>query len=137
MYKSVIALALTAFLYQGNAFAYDLDFFGVTTLATVSVGPNLKRYSIKVKNCANNLAQLKLSIAQTGVEIHGLGINYTDGYKDDYGISSTFAAGYESAWIDVDNLKSAGHCVSQVYVNANTVPGATKNAIVTIYGNAK
>ncbi len=105
-----------------------------TTLARFSVGPDLKRYTVRVRDCADAISSIMLTITDAGLRVEGAGATYADGSKESHSLSYTFPAGYESPWISLDSFKEEGKCVKTVYVDAQSVDPQIKSK-VKVLGN--
>jgi hypothetical protein len=103
-----------------------------TTLARLSVGHDLKRYSVRVRNCGEAISSVQLSVTEAGLSVQGAGATYTDGSTESYSFSHTFPAGYDSPWISIESFKEEGRCVRAVYVDAQSVDPQIKSRVVVL-----
>lgn len=134
-------LSLGAYAAHAQDYGYEYDYEDYSSesepavqLANLSVGPAMRRYSVRVRNCAETVSSIMLRIREAGLQINGAGVTFTDGTSDGFSISYTFPANYDSSWISIDSFKEAGKCINAVYVNAqSTDPG--RNSRVTVFGN--
>jgi len=132
-----LALALGAFSAKADVYSYDYGYEinAVTTLASLSVGATPQRYSVRVRNCADSIASVMLRVADAGLKVSSAGVVYSDGSKEQYSISYTFPAGYDSPWISIDSFKEAGKCVKSVFVDAQSTDPQIKSR-VKVFGNS-
>jgi hypothetical protein len=129
-FKSVIALALM--LSGAVAQAQSFEIFGVRSIGVVRIGPNSARHSVAVRNCANDLTHVKLLIRESGVEVEGAGVTYTDGSVDEYSFYKSYPEGYESSWLSLDAFRSPTRCINSVFVQAHSTGNMAR---VEIMGN--
>lgn len=139
LFLSAFALVVGSFQAQSETIRSEdhfmEDIFAVQTLANLSIdGQQIRRYAVRVRNCAANLAQIMLTVENSGVKVSGGGIQYTDGSNESYSITYTFPAGYQSSWIDVDSFRREGKCVASVFVNAQSTDTNVR-ARVKVYGS--
>ena len=114
--------------------AQDTEYPLATTLASFSVGPDLRRYSVRVRNCADAISSIMLSVTEAGLRVEGAGATYGDGTTESYSVGYTFPAGYDSGWISIESFKEEGKCVKTVYVDAQSVDPRI-NSRVRVLGN--
>ena len=130
-----VILAFASVTVQADAYvAQHTEYPLATTLASFSVGPDLKRYSVRVRNCAEAISSIMLSVTEAGLQVEGAGATYADGSTESYSLSYNFPAGYESPWISIDSFKEEGRCVKSVYVDAQSVDPRIKSR-VKVLGN--
>lgn len=128
-------LAFASVTVSADAYvAQDTEYPLATTLASFSIGPDLKRYSVRVRNCADAISSIMLSVTEAGVRVEGAGATYRDGTTESYSVNYTFPAGYDSPWISIDSFKEEGKCVKTVYVDAQSVDPRIKSR-VKVLGN--
>ena len=113
----------------------DFQAVAVTTLANLRIGPDLKRYQVRVRDCGDNISHVMLRVADAGLRVSGAGATFTDGTNKGYNFTYTFAAGYDSPWIGIDSFKESGKCVKAVYVNAQSADPQIKSR-VTVLGSS-
>ncbi len=131
--NTLFALLLSLVIYQGHVHADDIN--STRTIASFTIGPNPKDYSIRVRNCADDLTHIKLRVTDNGVIVEGAGVTYTDGTTDSYSFSQTFQAGYESSWLSLDSFRTPDHCIASVFVNVHAID--PRPAHVDVFGNFK
>jgi hypothetical protein len=132
-----LVLALGTFGAQAETYVYDYgtDYqVMVTTLANLSVGQPARRYSVRVRNCADTVGSVMLRVSDAGLQVSGAGVIYTDGTVEAYSLNHTFPAGYDSPWISIDSFKEAGKCVKSVFVDAQSSDPRIKSR-VKVFGN--
>ena len=135
-----LAMATTSFtayaegVYSVSEIFADSEIYATSTLANLSVGPAMRRYSVRVRNCGSNISHVMLRVANAGVRVNGAGVVYADGSSESYGVSTSFEAGYNSGWVNVESFKNPNRCASSVYVNAQSTDGS-RNARVTVFGS--
>jgi hypothetical protein len=98
----------------------DVDLYAVRTLARLTAGPQLRRLSVRVRNCGNDISQVKLIISKNPLIVRGVGVMFKDGTVNSFGYSRTFPAGYQSSWISLSTFRRRGKCVTGVFVNARS-----------------
>ena len=126
----IAALLMTLSIPQG--FAFEVP---ARTLGKVSIGPDAKYYSMKVKKCASDFSHIKLTVQKNGVVAHSVGFGYSDGTKDEYSFSQTFESGYQSDWMDLDAIRKKDHCITSIFVNAESLDKHSAPAQLTILRN--
>jgi hypothetical protein len=130
-FKSVIVLA---FMFSGAAVqAQSFEILGVRSIGVARVGSNSARHSVAIRNCANDLTHVKLIISESGIEVEGAGVTYTDGTVNKYSLYQSYPEGYESSWLNLDPFRSPNRCISSVFVRAHSTDRNT--ARVEIVGN--
>ncbi len=92
----------------------------VESLAVVSVGHELRRYSVRVRNCGRDITHLKLRITNAALFVDGAGVTFTDGGSEQFYFSYVFPKNYDSPWFGVSDLKPQDKCVKSIFVHARS-----------------
>lgn len=127
-------LTLGSFAAHAQVYEYYFDADPAVTLANLTIGQPARRYSVRVRNCADSVGSVMLRVADAGLEVSGAGVQYTDGSNESYNFSYSFPAGYDSPWISIDSFKKADKCVKSVFVIAQSADPRIKSH-VRVFGN--
>jgi len=110
------------------------EIHAVRTLANLSIGSDLRRHSVRVQNCANDVTHIMLRVQNAPMHVTGAGVVYSDGSSNSYSLSYTFAAGYDSPWMSLDSFRSSGRCVTSVFFTAQSTDPRVRSR-VRVLGN--
>ena len=100
-------------------------------LGVVKVDKGLDRDEVNVSS-GRGFRQIKLKADAADVEIQSLHVVYGSGEPDKIDVRKTLRAGTTTFPLD---LKGSERVIRKVVLWYATTPGASKKAIVTIYGN--
>jgi hypothetical protein len=104
---------------------------GVLIVQTIAGG--VHRYAVRLPKCGQTYSHFKIVVSGGAMQVSSAGLKYANGQSNQYGYSGTFDAGYVSSWIAFDNFRSSTDCVTQMFVEAQSVD-PKHPARLTLYG---
>lgn len=108
-------------IFAADADQAALEFTDAATTRTLmvkTVGPDQKRYSARVSNCARDISDIRIKVARAGLTVDSGGAIFSDGSSRTAKLKQSFEAGYVSPWISLETLGVGSLCVTKVFVDA-------------------